>query len=476
MNDNTFAPPGAGQGGSTAGEPRRDSDSGAIATDEVRAEAPATTDHPSAATPVQPATAATPAQPVATQPARDPFATDAQGVMLTGEPQHDGSGYEPPLPPPAPADERPVGRVRKRAVAGIAVTALILGVGGGFAGAWAYDEYFSPTPTVQVATGDPVERAEGSVAAVAASVMPSVVSLEASVGGIGTSTGSGFVIREDGYILTNNHVVEDAQEITVVMSDGSEFDAELVGATPEYDVAVVRIEAQGLAPVTFADSDEVVVGDDTIAVGSPLGLEGTVTTGIVSAVHRPVTAGDSTAPAYIDAIQTDAAINPGNSGGPLLNGNGEVIGVNSAIAALPGVTQSSTGSVGLGFAIPSNQAMRTAEQLIETGTATYPVIGVQLDQRYTGEGVLVIDDEQGVVAGAPADDAGVEPGDVITGIDGRPITQLDELVVAIRAKAVGEDVVLTIQRDGQELEITVTLDSSAQVEFQLEDEATEPQE
>ncbi|WP_297081082.1 S1C family serine protease [uncultured Demequina sp.] len=470
MNDNIFAPPGSNQGGPTPDEQRRVGDEGSVATDSSPSEAPVHA-HPTAATPVQPATAATPAQ-----APRDPLAPDAQGVISTAEPSHDGAGYEPPEPPQAPPSERPVGRVRKRAVAGIAATALLLGVGGGFGGAWAYDEFFSSTPTVQVATSDPVERAEDSVAAVAASVMPSVVSLEASVGGIGTSTGSGFVIREDGYILTNNHVVEGAQEITVVMSDGTEFEAEVVGATADYDLAVVSIDAQGLAPLTFADSDEVVVGDDTIAVGSPLGLQSTVTTGIVSAVHRPVTAGDSSSTAFIDAIQTDAAINPGNSGGPLLNASGEVIGVNSAIAALPGVSSSSTGSVGLGFAIPSNQAMRTAEQLIETGTATYPVIGVQLDERYTGEGVLVIDDELGVVAGGPADNAGVEPGDVITGIDGRPITHLDKLVVAIRAKAVGDDVVLTIQRDGEELEIRVTLDSSAQVDFQLEDETTEPQE
>ena len=305
------------------------------------------------------------------------------------------------------------------------------------------------------------------MASVAASVMPSVVSIESQVEGVPVSTGSGFVIREDGYLLTNTHVVNGADAITVVMADGSEHVAELVGATAEYDLAVLQSEANGLTPMVFADSDEVMVGDSTIAVGSPLGLEGTVTTGIVSALHRPVTAGDISGPAYIDAIQTDAAINPGNSGGPLLNGVGEVIGVNSAIAALPGASGSgSAGSVGLGFAIPSNQAQRTAEQLIETGVATFPVVGVQLDRRYVGEGVMVVDDAQGVVEDGPAAAAGVRPGDIITAIDGRPITRVDELVVQIRAKAVGDEVVLTVQRGGQTQELTVTLDSSASVEFE----------
>ena len=220
------------------------------------------------------------------------------------------------------------------------------------------------------------------------------------------------------------------------------------------------------------------MGDQTIAVGSPLGLESTVTTGIVSALHRPVTAGGGeSAPAFIDAIQTDAAINPGNSGGPLLNASGEVIGVNSAIAALPGATQGSgAGSVGLGFAIPSNQAQRTAEQIIETGQATYPVIGVQLDERYTGEGVMVVDDSQGVVPGGPADAAGIEPGDIITAIDGRPITQSDELVVAIRAMAVGDEVVFTVQQDGQERDVAITLTSSDNVEFETGEPAPDGQE
>lgn len=415
--------------------------------------------------PVPPAgAAASPSADPQASPVATGFEAAADGVMYTSEPHHDASGYT-PLPAPA-APRPPVGRLRAGTVVWVLLSALVVGGAAGLGGAWAYDEWISPTPQMHIASAEAANREDGTVASVAASVMPSVVSIESQVDGVPVSTGSGFVIREDGYLLTNTHVINGADDITVVMTDGSEHDAELVGATAEYDLAVLRIEATGLTPMVFADSDEVMVGDSTIAVGSPLGLEGTVTTGIVSALHRPVTAGDPSGPAYIDAIQTDAAINPGNSGGPLLNGVGEVIGVNSAIAALPGTSSGSAGSVGLGFAIPSNQAQRTAQQLIETGVATFPVVGVQLDRRYSGEGVMVVDDAQGVVADGPAAAAGVEPGDVITAIDGRPITRVDELVVQIRAKAVGDDVVLTIQRGGQAQEVTVTLDSSASVEFE----------
>jgi len=369
----------------------------------------------------------------------------------------------PPVPP-----KPPVGRVRKRTVAAICVGALALGIVGGAGGAWAYNEWAPSSSAVALPAvgGVSVERPEGSVAWIAAAVMPSVVSIEHASGGQGSVTGTGFVIREDGYILTNNHVVEGAPDDTVniLMSDGSETKGTIVGTTPEYDLAVVKIDEKGLTPLVLGDSDKVVVGDPVIAVGSPLGLDSTVTTGIVSALHRPVTAGDGTqAPAYIDAIQTDAAINPGNSGGPLINAAGEVIGINSAIASLGGSRGSQAGSVGLGFAITSNQARRTAEQLIENGEATFPVIGVLLDRRYTGEGIKVVDDATGVIADGPSDKAGIKPGDVITKIDGRPVTRSDELVVAIRAQAPGDDVALTVRSGGDERAVTVKLGSSADV-------------
>jgi len=307
--------------------------------------------------------------------------------------------------------------------------------------------------------------------------MPSVVSIENIQGGQVASEGSGFVIREDGYILTNAHVVEDSANdtVTVVMSDGSEYDGEIVGSTSDYDLAVVRIDATGLTPLVLGDSDALVVGDDVIAVGSPLGLESTVTTGIVSALHRPVTAGDTDSTAFIDAIQTDAAINPGNSGGPLLNAQGEVIGINSAIASL-GTSESTSGSVGLGFAIPSNQARRTAEEIIATGEATYPVVGVYLDGTYSGEGVQVAEASGAVAEGGPADLAGIEAGDVITAIDGRPITRSEELIVAIRAKATDDVVTLTVRRGDEEFDIDITLVANTDVTYgDTEDDAEEDQ-
>lgn len=484
MTDNPFAAPRDPQSSDSAPQAASAPDSTAPIEDASAPEAPAapspTASSPAAPSPTQYDTekieVAAAAEPATTQPlpptapaphsGAGAMAQAPDGTFSTAQPAYDASGYNAPPAPAKPAKDKPA-RVGKGAVAGITVGALLLGLGGGVLGAWGYDEFVgSPEAQIATSTTEAVDRPDGSVAAVAAAVMPSTVSIEAASSQLGTSTGSGFVIREDGYILTNNHVVEGASDITVVFSDGSEQSAELIGATSDYDLAVIKVNLTGLTPLVFADSDDVVVGDDTIAVGSPLGLEATVTTGIVSALHRPVTAGDNTEGyAFIDAIQTDAAINPGNSGGPLLNSQGEVIGVNSAIATLSNSTDT-TGSIGLGFAIPSNQAKRTAEELIETGTATYPIIGVQLDRTYSGEGVKVVDADGAVTAGLPADEAGIEAGDVITAIDGRPITQVDELVVAIRAKAPGDEIVLTVLHNNQETDVTVTLASSATLDAQ----------
>jgi len=318
-------------------------------------------------------------------------------------------------------------------------------------------------------SGSGVGGGEGavSVADIAAAVLPSVVSIEATGTG-GISTGSGFVLRQDGYLLTNNHVVTGADgsssTLVVTFADGREADADIVGRTPDYDLAVLKVAVEGLVPLALADSDAVRVGDPVVAVGAPLGLRGTVTTGIVSALNRPVSAGDDADTAFINAIQTDAAINPGNSGGPLVNVAGEVIGINSAIAQPPGQAIAG-GSIGLGFAIGSNQARRTATQLIETGHATYPVIGVLLDRVYSGEGVRVARDAEGgqepVVAGGPADDAGIRPGDVIVAIDGRPVTDPDELIVAIRAHEPGDVVELRVRSGLRESTVSVELDESS---------------
>ncbi|WP_062465840.1 S1C family serine protease [Demequina maris] len=454
MNDNPFAPPrdDSGSHGESTATAVEDS------TVRVHEHAPATNDT------------------VELPPAISPQQGDAAPA---GDTQEFMPPAEPPADTPVTAAAPQPGRVRRSTVAAIAAGALVLGLGGGLGGAWAYDSFVaddtaassstgSSTSTLPTGSSSTIARTdENTVAAIASAVMPSVVSIENIQGGQEAAEGSGFVIREDGYILTNNHVVEgsDNDTVTVVMSDGSEYDGTVVGATGDYDLAVVKIDKDGLTPLVLGDSDELVVGDDVIAVGSPLGLESTVTTGIVSALHRPVTAGDSSSTAFIDAIQTDAAINPGNSGGPLINSDGEVIGINSAIASL-GSSSSEAGSVGLGFAITSNQARRTAEEIIATGEATYPVVGVMLDSTYTGEGVKVADTANAVAAGGPAAEAGIEPGDVITAIDGRVITRSEELIVAIRAKASDDTVVLTVERDGSTQEISVTLVPNTDVTYQ----------
>jgi len=312
---------------------------------------------------------------------------------------------------------------------------------------------------------DDTTRPAASTAGIAGAVLPSVVSIEVT-SAQGQASGSGFVLRQDGYLLTNNHVIaggaEPGSRIAVTFSDGSEEDATIVGRTSDYDLAVIKVERGGLAPLALADSDAVAVGDPVVAIGAPLGLEGTVTTGIVSALNRPVAAGPADENSFINAIQTDAAINPGNSGGPLVNMAGQVIGINSAIARNP--SSDAAGNIGLGFAIPSKQAARTAEQLIDTGKATYPIIGVLLDRSYTGEGVRVTEDSEeqdAVTPDGPADAAGIRPGDVITGFNGRPVTEPDQLIVGIRAQEPGDTVSLTVRSgDDEPREVEVTLDEA----------------
>ena len=348
------------------------------------------------------------------------------------------------------------------------VSALLAGLVGGFVGYVAADNSGGSDLDPQVALGtssvDDVKRSRGSVARVAADVLPTVVSILARNGARG-ATGSGFVIRSDGYILTNNHVIAgaDSGNITVTFVDGSEAKARIVGRTSTYDLAVLRVDRQRLPTSHLGNSDSLVVGDPVVAVGSPLGLSGTVTTGIVSALDRPVTAGDTTGDvSFISAIQTDAAINPGNSGGPLVDARGRVVGINSSIATLSG--GGDAGNIGLGFAIPINQARRIAEEIIATGVASYPIVGINLDVAFGGKGARVLPQAEGtripVTPGGPADDAGIAPGDVITAVDDEPVDTYEEFVVSIRTFQPGDTVTLTVQRGGQELEFDVTLGST----------------
>jgi putative serine protease PepD len=300
-----------------------------------------------------------------------------------------------------------------------------------------------------VSSTSTIERTPDSVAGIAARVLPSVVSIE-TMSSDGGATGSGFVIDPNGYLLTNNHVVADAITIKVLLNDGSEYVAKILGRDESYDLAVLKIEATGLKALQFGDSDKVQVGDPVIAIGSPLGLSGTVTQGIISAKDRPVTAGDSnSSTSFISALQTDAAINPGNSGGPLVDATGAVIGVNSAIASLGSNLGSQSGSIGLGFAIPINQARKTADQLIKDGKATYPVIGVAVDMNYTNGGALIANKASAIMAGGPAAKAGLRAGDLITAIDGLKINTPEELIVEIRTHNVGDQVTITYVRGKQ---------------------------
>ncbi|MEJ6607590.1 MAG: trypsin-like peptidase domain-containing protein [Candidatus Planktophila sp.] len=306
-----------------------------------------------------------------------------------------------------------------------------------------------------------IERAPGSVADIAKRVIPSVVSIEGSSKN-GGSTGTGFVIDSNGYILTNNHVIAEAitnnGAIEVTLNSGKKYNAKVIGRDSSYDLAVLKIAATGLTALQLGDSDKVAVGDSVIAIGSPLGLSGTVTLGIISAKDRAVTAGDSASSnSFINALQTDAAINPGNSGGPLVDSTGAVIGVNSAIATLGTGFGSQSGSIGLGFAIPINQARKTADQLIKNGKATYPVLGISVDMTYKGDGAKIAESVTAILQGGPAADAGLEAGDIITKFDGRTIATSEELIVAIRAKSIGDKVSLVYLRNGVSASVSVTL-------------------
>jgi len=390
-------------------------------------------------------------------------------------PTYPGYGGHPPGDPegaaPAATGPRRAGRLRI-GIAGLVAGALI----GGGAGAGVVALMDDPATVAgdgasaqSVVIQNP-ETATTATAA-AAKAAPSVVTIYVA-NGSNSGSGSGVVLTDDGYVLTNNHVVtlEGAGTGTVQVrtADGTLYDATVVGTDPASDLAVVKLDdASGLTPATFADSDKVQVGDVAVAIGAPLGLANTVTDGIISATDRAVATGSTQDDAtVIDAIQTDAAINPGNSGGALVNGAGEVVGINSAIATVaagvPG-SQSQSGNIGVGFAIPSNTAQRIAQELIKNGSATRAFLGVSArtagdDQNSsvgTGAEIATIE------PGSAAADAGLEVGDVVTAVGDRPVTTSTELTAAVRSQAPGEKVDLTVRRGNDTRTVQVTLGSTS---------------
>ncbi|NAZ83979.1 PDZ domain-containing protein [Kineococcus sp. R8] len=364
------------------------------------------------------------------------------------------------------------------AVAASALTASLVG---------AFGTNDGGTGTVASQTRVPVQGVSETTTnwqSVVDAVSPSVVSVTVT-SQAGEGEGSGIVYDTSGRIVTNNHVVAAAgagATITVTLSDGREYGATVVGTDPATDLAVIQLQngPSNLTPATFANSDDVVPGQSVMALGNPLGLAGSVTTGIVSAVNRPVltqqeapeqapsspfgggqspTTGETAA---TNAIQTDAAINPGNSGGALVDSSGRVIGINSSIASLgSSSSQAQSGSIGLGFAIPSNEVKLIADQLVKSGTAQHAWLGVSLAQQPATvtvdgagrTGAQVAD----VTAGTPAASAGVRAGDVVTAVDGVPVTGFDSLTATIRGKAVGSEVALTVVRDGNAVTLNATL-------------------
>ena len=390
-----------------------------------------------------------------------------------GPPQ--GPGYFGPGPGPYPRPMYAPATPRSRKLPlwvwpSVACLALVVGILGGLAGGALQDELASQRGTndnglggVTTQTAAPLEADNGSVSAVAQALLPSTVQIVAEFDGqSGGATGSGFVLDREGHVVTNNHVVASAAEaegpIVVIDHEGERHEAAVVGRSAVYDLAVLEVNgAEGLQPAALGASQVLHVGDPVVAFGAPLGLSQTVTSGIVSALNRPVTtSGESDdESSYINAVQTDAAINPGNSGGPLVNLAGEVVGVNSAIATNGGGS-SEAGNIGVGFAIPIEQVRTTVDQILRTGKAEYPVIGAQV--RTGGE-----PDSQGatiteVMPDTPAERAGLEKDDVIVAVGDQPVSDGIALIVAIRTHLPGDAVEMTVIRGGEEQVVEVELD------------------
>ena len=392
-------------------------------------------------------------------------------------------GQPVPQPAPKPAKRRGAGQLTA-----VAVLAALLASGGTAAATHYWPQDAATTTASTTALGSnaaaPVKQGSASApdwTATASVVSPSVVSITATLAQ-GGAQGSGVIIDKSGHVLTNNHVVSGAQKLTVTLSDGRTYDAEVRGTDPSTDLAVITVKnaPSDMAPIAIGNSDKIAVGDPVMAVGNPLGLAGTVTTGIVSALNRPVTTeAESEAPSdgsqadpnaqtqtggggetvVTNAIQTSAAINPGNSGGALVNASGQLIGINSAIASLGSSSGGQSGSIGIGFAIPVNEATSIAKQLIDSGTATHAYLGVTPKDGTASDGSATRAGAEvtSVGDGTPAAKAGLKVGDVIVAVNGQRVESADALVGHVREKNTGDDVTLTVLRDGKSLEIKATL-------------------
>ena len=361
---------------------------------------------------------------------------------------------------------RPHGRVPGWLLPVVAATALLVGaVGGVLAGVAVSTTMETGTVPIVVGSGHgvaaPLDPNNRSVAAVAQKLLPSTVQVLARGGADGNqrggATGSGFVIDRQGHVITNNHVVATALgpgQVQVVDHAGHVHAARIVGRSPVYDIAVLDVDgADRLPPAPLGSSRTMHVGETVVAIGSPLGLNSTVTSGIVSALDRPVTTSEAHQSSYINAVQTDAAINPGNSGGPLVNLRGAVIGVNSAIATTGPTFGGQAGNIGVGFAIPMEQVGITAAEILRTGHAKYPVIGATVQVNGLGNGAKVVK----VPSGTPADRAGLRQGDVVVAVDGRSVDDGIGLIVALRAHQPGDVVTLTVRRGGQPVQVRIRL-------------------
>ena len=299
-----------------------------------------------------------------------------------------------------------------------------------------------------------------NVKTIAQIVSASVVSIKVTTT-LGSGSGSGSIYKSTSslsYVITNNHVIESAAtagKIEVELNNGDIYPASIVGRNSEYDLAVISINKGNLPEIPIGDSSSIAIGDAVVAFGSPLGLSGTVTSGIVSALNRPVTTGSSNAESFMDAIQTDAAINPGNSGGPLVDSQGRAVGVNSAIATL-GSAFGASGNIGLGFSIPFNQAKRIADELIATGKSTKPFLGVSFDPAYTGPGLRIRE----ITPDSAAAKAGLTVGTIVRSINGFKVSDAVNAIVRIRSKAPGEQVVVVVDAGSSTKTYNITLGSA----------------